>query len=149
MSSLIPYSRNKNRGAITPFQVMRSFFEDPFFSDFGIVPFSWTGGVRADVKDLGNEYLVEADMPGVTKDKISLDVHDGMLTISANEDVEQKEEKSDYVYRERRWGHMSRSFSLDNINENAIKAEYKDGVLIVHLPKAEAEKKSARKIDIQ
>jgi HSP20 family protein len=149
MSGLIPYSRNKNRGAMTPFQVMRSFLEDPFFSDFGMVPFSWSGGIRADVKDLGNEYLVEADMPGIPKDKINLDVHDGVLTISANEDVEQKEEKSDYVYRERRWGHVSRSFSLDNVNENAIKAEYKDGVLSVHLPKAEAEKKSARKIDIQ
>jgi HSP20 family protein len=134
---------------MTPFQVMRSFLEDPFFSDFGMVPFSWSGGIRADVKDLGNEYLVEADMPGIPKDKINLDVHDGVLTISANEDVEQKEEKSDYVYRERRWGHVSRSFSLDNVNENAIKAEYKDGVLSVHLPKAEAEKKSARKIDIQ
>jgi HSP20 family protein len=149
MSSLIPYSRNKNRGALTPFQVMRSIIEEPLFSDFGIVPFAWAGSIRADVKDLGKEYLVEADLPGVPKDKIAIDVHEGILTISANEEVEQKEEKSDYVYRERRWGHVSRSFSLDNINENDIKAEYKDGVLSVHLPKAEPEKKSARKIDIQ
>jgi HSP20 family protein len=149
MSSLIPYSRGRNRSALTPFQMMRSFLEEPFFNDFGIVPFSWSGGIRADVKDAGNEFLVEADMPGISKDKINLDVHDGVLTISANEESEQKEEKNDYICRERRWGHVSRSFSLDNVNEKEIKAEYKDGVLFVHLPKAEEEKKSSRKIDIQ
>lgn len=148
MSGMVPYSRNRNRGALTPFQMMRSFFEEPFFSDFGIAPFSWSGGVRADVKDMGGEYLVEAEIPGISKDKINLDVHDGILTISADEDVEQKEEKNDYIYRERRWGHVSRSFALDSVDENGIKAEYKDGVLSVHLPKAEQEKKSVRKIEI-
>lgn len=150
MSSLVPFYRNnKNKAELTPFQMMRSFLQDPFFSDFGVTPFSWAGGIRADVKDMGNEYVVEAEMPGVTRDKINLDIHDGVLTISANEDVETKEEKNDYIYRERRYGHISRSFSLENINEDAIAAEYKDGVLSVHLPKEQQEKKSARKIDIR
>jgi HSP20 family protein len=149
MSSLIPFSRGRNRGALTPLQMMRSFFDEPFFSDFGIWPFSWSGGIRADVKDAGNEYLVEAEMPGLTKDQINIDVNDGLLTISANEETEQKEEKDNYIYRERRWGRMSRSFSLDNVNEKDIRAEYKNGVLYVHLPKAEVQKKSSRRIDIQ
>jgi HSP20 family protein len=149
MSSLVPFGRNKNREGLTPYGIMRSFLQDPFFGDFGITPFiaSW-GGVRADVKDMGSEYVVEAELPGIAKEKINLDIHDGMLTISANEEAEQKEEKNDYVYRERRWGHVSRSFSLENINENAITAEHKDGLLFVHMPKAEPEKKSAKKIDI-
>lgn len=148
MTSLVPFYRNRNRGEITPFQMMRTFFDDPFFSDFAVTPFSRAGGIRADVKDMGGEYIVEAEMPGVQKDKISIDIHDGVLTISANEESEQKEEKNDYIYRERRYGHISRSFSLENIDESAISAEYKDGVLFVHLPKEKQEKKSARKIDI-
>ena len=147
MSSLVPYGRNRNR-ELSPFQIMRSFFDDPFFSDLGLTTYSSWGGIRADVKDNGNEYLVEADMPGIPKDKINLDVNNGVLTISANEESEQKEEKSNYIYRERRWGSVSRSFSLENIDENNINAEYKDGVLLVHLPKKEQVKKTNRKIDI-
>jgi HSP20 family protein len=149
MSSLVPYYRNRNRNELTPFQMLRGFFEDPLFGDFAVTPFSWSGGIRADVKDLGNEYVVEAEMPGVQKDKIAIDVHDGVLTISANEETEQKQEKNDYIYRERRWGQVSRSFSLENVDEGAITADYKDGVLFVHLPKEKADKKSARKIEIQ
>lgn len=148
MSSLVPYYRNRNRGELTPFQMLRGFFEDPFFGDFTVTPFSWAGGVRADVKDLGSEYVVEAEMPGVQKDKIAIDIHDGVLTISTNEESDQKQEKNDYIYRERRYGRVSRSFSLENIDENAITADYKDGVLSVHLPKEKQEKKSARKIEI-
>jgi HSP20 family protein len=148
MSSLIPYSRNRDKEGITPYQIMRNFLQDPFFSDFGILPVSIMGGVRADMKDMGSEYVVEAELPGIAKDKINLDVHDGVLTISANEQAEQKQEKNDYIYRERRYGHISRSFSLENINENAITAEHKDGVLFVHLPKSAVEKKSVRKIEI-
>jgi HSP20 family protein len=129
--------------------MLRGFFEDPFLGDFAVTPFSWSGGIRADVKDLGTEYVVEAEMPGVQKDKIAIDVHDGVLTISANEETEQKQEKNDYIYRERRYGRISRSFSLENVDENAITADYKDGVLSVHLPKEKQEKKSARKIEIQ
>lgn len=147
MTSMIPFGRNRNR-ELTPFQLMRTFFEDPLFTDTDVNAFSAWGGIRADVKDMGGEYLVEAEMPGVTRDKISLDVHDGVLTISAEEETEQKEEKNSYVYRERRFGRVSRSFALDNINEGGINAEYKDGVLFVHLPKQEPAKKTARKIDI-
>ena len=147
MSSLIPYGRNRNR-ELSPFQIMRTFLDDPFFSDMRVTPFSAWGGIRADVKDLGNEYVVEAEMPGVNKDRINLDIHDGVLTISANEETEQKEEKNDYIYRERRYGHVSRSFSLDNIDEDGVKAEYKDGVLFVHLPKQAQAKNSPRKIEI-
>ena len=148
MSSLIPYNRNRNR-ELSPFQIMRSIFDDPFFNDMRVTPFSAYGGIRTDVKDLGNEFVIEAEMPGIPKDKINLDIHDGVLTISANEETEQKEEKNDYIYRERRYGHVSRSFSLDNVDEGAIKADYKDGILIVHLPKQEPQKNNPRKIEIQ
>lgn len=147
MSNIIPSNRNRNSELFSPYQIMRNFFQEPFFGDFGILSSS-LGGIRADVKDAGNEYVVEAELPGVDKDRINLDIHDGVLTISANEEVEQKQEQKDYIYRERRYGHISRSFSLDNINENAIKAEYKDGLLFIHLPKSEQVKKASRKIEI-
>jgi HSP20 family protein len=148
MSSLIPYGKKQNREAITPYTIMRNFLQDPFFNDLGFSTLSAWGGVRADVKDLGSEFVVEAELPGIPKEKINLDIHDGLLTISANEESEQKEEKNDYIYRERRYGQLSRTFSLENINEKAITAEHKDGVLFVHLPKAEPEKKTAQRIEI-
>jgi HSP20 family protein len=125
-------------------------FSDPFFNTFGSDGMvSALSGIRADVKDANNEFVIEAELPGIPRDRIELDVHNGVLTISANEELDQKEERSDYVYRERRIGHISRSFALDNVKENEIKAEYKDGVLFVHLPKAEPTAKGSRKIDIQ
>ena len=147
MSNLVPSRNNRNREAVTPFDFMRNFFSDPFFSSFPSILSS--GGIRADVRDNGDEYLIEADMPGISKDRINLDVHNDVLTISVNEEYEHKDEREDYLYRERRMGSMSRSFALDNVREDGIRAEYRDGVLSVHLPKEAEVKPQKRRIDIQ
>ena len=64
--------------------------------------------------------------------------------------VEKKEEKESYLYSERRYGHMSRSFNLEGIHQEGISAEYKDGVLTVRLPKSTPEpEKVARRIEIK
>ncbi len=149
MANLVPSRNNRNRGAVTPFDLMRNFFSDPFFGDLGLPSLMSAGAIRADVRDNGNEYLIEADLPGVNRENINLDVHNNVLTIRVNEELERKDEREDYIYRERRMGSTSRSFALDNVHEEGIKAEYRDGVLTVHLPKEESVKPSARRIDIQ
>jgi HSP20 family protein len=148
MTCLVPFSRNTNKGDITPYQMARSFLDSPFFGGFGLTPISWAGGIHADVTDTGNEYTLEAEMPGVAKDRINLEVKDRILTISVSEDSQHQEEKGGYISRERRRSQASRTFSLENVDENGIQAEYRDGILLVHLPKARQEENPARKIEI-
>ena len=147
MSGLVPFGRNRNRD-LAPVGWVRSIFHDTFFTVLDREFASTVTGIRPDLKDKGNEYIIEAELPGVERDKINLEVHRGVLTISANDDREVKEERDGYVYRERRTGTVSRSFDLDGVNEEGIRAEFKNGILSVHLPKTDATIKGVRKIDI-
>lgn len=137
MFNVIPYRSNHNMAP-------RGFFDD-FTGDFFKPLFDSLGmtrpeqAMKVDVKDEDDRFILEADMPGVSKDNLRVEVTNGMLTISANYD-EKKEEKGEddrYVYRERRCGSMRRSFNVEGIREENITAEFKDGVLKLTLPKQE------------
>jgi HSP20 family protein len=137
---------NKNRSM---FDV---FFGDKFYDDFfapvsgGNTEFSdWRPAV--DIVDKGDKYLIKADLPGLDEKDISLELKEGVLTLKGERKYEYEENK-DNVYRsERSYGSFMRSFALNDVNEEAIKAEYKNGILNVELPKAEAKK--AKKIEIK
>lgn len=151
MFNVIPYRGNRN---LMP----RGFFED-FSNDF-FKPFFENGfgmmrperAMRVDVRDEGDRYILEADMPGVSKDDVKVELSGDVLTLSAAYDRE-KEEKDDddkYVYRERRCGSVSRAFNVEGIREEDISAEFKDGVLKLTLPKQEAKAlPESRTIQIQ
>jgi HSP20 family protein len=144
MYSLIPYRRNLSRELPVPF------VNDNFFrSFFDMSDLVGSAGFRVDVRENDNAYQMEAELPGVAKDKISVNVDDGTLTISADLNEEKKDEKADYLYCERRTGHVERSFDLEGIDADNIKAEYNNGVLMLTLPKEQpAPKKEAKKIEI-
>lgn len=144
MYSLIPFRRNFSREIINPFA------DDHFFRSFFDMS-DWVGsaGFRVDVKENDKAYQLEAELPGVTKDKLNITVDDGTLTISADLNEEKKEEHDNYLYSERRTGHVERCFNLEGIDAESIKAEYQNGVLMVTLPKEQpAPKKEAKKIAI-
>ena len=151
MMSMMPYYANrtlKTRNS-NPVRYASPFGEEFFRSFFGdnAVP-----AMKVDVEDKGSEYLLEADMPGMKKDDLKVEVHDGVLTISANYDEsnDAKDDNDKYVYRERRCGSMRRSFNVEGIKEGEITAEFKDGVLSLNLPKTEpAPKPEARTITIE
>ncbi len=92
-----------------------------------------------DVAERDNEYIVRAELPGVNKDAIDVTLADGVLTITAEARDEREEKEGDRVIRqERRYGKYTRSLRLDiQIDEKKVKANYKDGVLELTLPKAE------------
>ena len=154
MFSIIPYrtdcnmARRENRGYFEDFA--NDFFR-PFFADnFGMM--AAQKPMKVDVRDEGDHYVLEADMPGMKKDNLKVEVNDGLLTISAeyNETSEQKQDEDKYVYRERRCGSMSRSFNVEGIREQDITAEFRDGVLTLQLPKCEpAPKPEVHAIEIQ
>ena len=93
--------------------------------------------MKVGVRDDGDKYTLEADIPGVSKDDVKVEVSNGVLTISAsyNQEKEEKGEDERYVYRERRCGSMSRAFNVEGIREDDIAAQFKDGVLTLTLPK--------------
>ena len=144
MYTLVPYRRNLTRELSSPFfgdNWLRSFF------DMGDVVTN--AGFRVDIREDEAAYHLEADLPGVPKDKLNVSVDEGVLTISADLKEEHKEEDACYLYSERRSGHVERSFNLEGIDADGITADYKNGVLTLNLPKVQpTPKKEARKIDI-
>ena len=90
-----------------------------------------------DVEETASHYLISADLPGVNPDNISIDMHDGILTISAETKEESRSENSRLVLQERRFGKFSRSLRFPvAVNADTIEASYNDGILRVEVAKA-------------
>jgi HSP20 family protein len=103
-----------------------------------------------DISETDDEYLIRASLPGVKKEDAEVTVEDGMLTLSGEraQQLEQKDEKFHKV--ESFYGSFSRSFALpDAVNEAAIRADSKDGILTVHVPKTKAEARKPTTIKVQ
>ena len=106
----------------------------------------WTP--RVDLAETEEAYLIHVDVPGVTKDDININYHDGVLSISGERTNEAREEGTNFMRVERFAGRFYRSFSLPKaISTDAIEATYTDGVLNVTVPKAEESK--PRRIEVR
>lgn len=140
MYSMIPFGRGSSLNNLFD-DFERSFFP----AQRGQLP-----AFRTDIKDEGDHYLLEAELPGFRKEDIDLDLQDGVLTISAKHDetVENKDEEGKYVCRERRVGSFTRTFDVSGIQEEGIGAAYENGVLKLTLPKAGEPEPKSRKIAI-
>jgi HSP20 family protein len=110
--------------------------------------FEWAPS--ADISETDQEYLIRAELPAVKKEDVKVTLDQGMITIRGErkEDKETKEERFHRVESFR--GAFSRSFSVpDNIDEKAIRADSKDGVLTVHLPKTRAATPKTVEVKVQ
>ncbi|NLI57520.1 MAG: Hsp20/alpha crystallin family protein [Clostridium sp.] len=150
MFSLMPYRRGNKLSANNDIwgfskSVFENFFNDPFFS--GVL--SATNGIRADIRETEKEYIVDAEIPGVKKEDINVELRDDTLTISIDRDEEVKDERDNYIRRERRYGSVSRSFYVENVVNDAVTAKYKDGILTIVLPKDKKAKQNKHRIPIQ
>ena len=107
----------------------------------------WTPSV--DISETEGEYQIKAEIPDVKKEDVKVTVEDGVLTIQG-ERKHEKEEKGKKFHRiERSYGSFVRTFSLpDVIEEDKVKAEFKDGVLNLHLPKSEKAKPKAIEVKV-
>ena len=95
---------------------------------------NWSPAV--DVKETDNSFVLTADIPGLTKKDIQVNVANGKLSISGERTYETDQENDNYHYRERRFGTFDRSFKLpETVDEEKISASFKNGILIVALPK--------------
>ena len=100
---------------------------------------AWSPDV--DIFEDENEIVVHAELPGVESKDVDLNIENNVLTISGQRNLEYEDKKENYHRVERSYGTFSRSFSLPRlIDETKIRAEYKNGILKVHVPKHEKAK---------
>ena len=119
------------------FDLFDDFFEDEFF------PKKERNLMKTDIREKKDKYLIDIDLPGYSKENINLSLEKGYLTIHAK--VEKNEKSNDdekYVRKERYFGECSRSFYVgEEIKEEDIDAEFKNGILKITIPKKEETKK--------
>lgn len=106
---------------------------------------------RTDIRDTGDSYLLEADLPGFNKEDINIEFDDDVMTIKAerHSNHEEKDERGNYVRCERSYGSYQRSFDLSGINTEGMKASYDNGVLQLTLPKKEEPVSTSRRLEIE
>ena len=93
----------------------------------------------ADITETDKEYVIKAELPEVKKEDVQITLENGVLTIAGERRHEQEQKEANEIRVESFYGSFSRSFSLpDNVDAKAIRAEAKDGVLRVRIPKTEA-----------
>lgn len=145
MFEMVPFRRNNiNRrdDFFTPF--LKNFFDDDFFTAVT----NMEGNFKVDLKETEDNYLVEADLPGINKEAIDIDYENNYLVIRAKRDESIEDKKENYVRRERHYGELQRSFYIDNVDEHKIDASFNDGVLKIILPKLNKGNAKKRRIDI-
>jgi HSP20 family protein len=131
-----------NNAATLPsvFSVFDELFDTP-------VRTSRTFAPRVDVRELEKEFVLRAELPGVTKENVKVAVENRTVTISGEKKYERSEDNQNLHIQETAYGEFSRSFNLgDGVDESKIKADFKDGILTLTLPKSE--KAVARQIEI-
>ena len=107
--------------------------------------------MKTDIKEKGDKYEIDMDLPGYEKDNIKIEIDDGYLVVSANVDTNKEEkEKGKFVRKERYVGSCSRSFYIgEDIENEDIKASFKNGTLRIEVPKKEEKQEIPEKKYIQ
>ena len=142
----------------TPFRDMENIF-DRYTSMFDRVPFVLDDEMKlkgfdwrptVDISETKKHYVIRVDLPEVNKEDVNVSIENGMLTISGERRFE-KEEETETTHRvESMYGKFARSFTLPaDVDEKAISAKSKNGVLKVRVPKIEAKKEEPKKITVQ
>ena len=120
--------------------INRAFFGDNTLTEF-----------KTDIRDMGDGFVMEADLPGFKKEDIKLSLNGETLTIKAtrHSDFEDQDKKSGYLRCERSYGTYTRSFDVTGVEVSQISASYNDGVLRVRLPKQGPKQPDNRTIVIE
>ncbi|PWM40544.1 MAG: Hsp20/alpha crystallin family protein [Clostridiales bacterium] len=141
MFDLMPFARREKN----LFDALSTALNDDFWGSAGRT----LSQCKTDVLDRGDHFLVQAELPGFKKEDISIDINGDYLTLRAQHSEEKKEEKDNYVCRERSYGGFSRSFDVSGVKVDEITASYENGVLELKMPKRGEAKPDTRKIEIR
>ena len=104
--------------------------------------------MKCDIYEKDGDYHIEMDIPGYDKKDIIIEADNGYLTITAEKQNNENDEEKNYIRRERTYGKYQRSFYLGDLETDLVKAEFKDGILKITVPK-KAEEKIKKTIEIE
>lgn len=145
---------------LSPFEEMEKRFEEFFRRPFSLLGPSWLPRLRmpeleelsptVDIFEDAGDVVVKAELPGMKKDEIDVKLTEGAITISGEKKKEEKVEKKNYYRLERSFGSFSRSFNLPaEVQTDKARAQFKDGILEVRIPKTEEAKQKEKKVAIE
>lgn len=155
-TGIAPARRSRELTARDPFrslqQQVNRLFEETFGPSF---PGEETLGVSTwapscDIYETDNEIVLKAELPGVKKEDVKVDIENNVLTLRGERKFEEETKKENFVRIERSYGNFLRSFSLPTaVDTSKINAEFKDGILQVILPKREESKPKTIEVKVK
>lgn len=145
---------------LSPFEQMERQFEEFLRRPFSLLGSSWWPTRRlmapeefapsVDIYEENGDVVLKAELPGIKKEDIEVNLNDHLVTVSAVKKKEEKVEDKNFYRQERFYGSFTRSFEIPSeVKADEVKAKFQDGVLEVRLPKTEEAKKKSQKVAIE
>lgn len=110
-------------------------FDDVFNDTFLTTSSIANGSFNVDIKDAEDSFIIEAELPGIPKEDISVDYRNNQLTIQVNKDEVEEDNQDKYIYKERRSQSLQRVFKMKDVDKDAMKAKLENGILTIVIPK--------------
>jgi HSP20 family protein len=148
MAGLIPFNRKYTAVLPTGFEDIYNMLDDFFSDGTGLRRNLAKDTFKIDVEETSEEFRIQAELPGVRKEEVGLELNDGKLTISVKKEENVEEEKKNYIHKERRSSSMVRNIYLGDAKAEGIKAKLEDGILTITVEK-ERKVNKAVPIEIQ
>ena len=152
-------AKTEPASTLTPFEEFERRFEDFLRRPFSMMETPWwtrwpalAGEVSPsmDIYEEGGDIVVKAEIPGMKKEEIHIDINEKTVTVSGEKKKEEKVERKDYYRHERSYGSFTRTYALPaEVAMEKARATFKEGVLEVRVPKTEGEKKKGKTVPIE
>lgn len=150
MMNIIPYAPIRKSDIVRSGYTLPGFyniFDDFFSNNLSKYQPALRTSFKVDVVENENEYLVEADMPGISKEEIDLTIEDNSLLITVSHEDKKTTEEKNFLHKERFISSMKRRINLDDVKFDEISAKLENGVLSIIVPKDDSANE-LRKIEI-
>jgi len=145
---------------LSPFEEMERRIDEFFRKPFSLFGPTWFPRLKmpefeemtptVDIFEEGHDVVLKAELPGIKKEDIEVKLTEDMITLSGEKKKEEKIEKKNYHRLERSYGSFVRSFRLPaEVQTDQVKAQFKDGILEIRIPKTEEAKKKEKKVEIE
>ena len=149
MFDIVPFARRnslipKNSDLFDIEGIFENLFNDKFFPGL----YKNSAQMKVDIKENEQAYVIEAELPGVNKDEVNLQIDEDRLTISVEKKEQKDEENGNYIRRERSYSTMTRSFAIANVEVDKTNAKFENGLLIINLPKKQEQAVKGKQIEI-
>ena len=141
MASMVPYDRFSRGLRTWPFDAFEGFFDAP------LATLSKDAGFKMDVEDAGDKYVVSAELPGVKREEIDVELNEGRLSVSVEHKESDEQKGKNYLYKETGEWSATRGVYLKDAATAGLTAKFDGGVLAINVPKQD-QKANVTKIAI-